>query len=134
MRYENFRPERPFDFSKTLKISVAASTEQWMGRGRRPHAKWMGSDFAPFERYLQVISFRFRPDGLVGGRDAFEALVNIGVSAAIFGVVKVRPTGRHCVFHGSRFYAVLSTFAAFDGYLCSNIVTAILQYENTSRL
>lgn len=61
-----------------------------MGRGRRPFAKWMGDHFVPYERYPQVLSFRFRPAGVVGAADTFEALLNIGVSAAIFGVVKVR--------------------------------------------
>lgn len=89
MRYENFRPERPFDFQNRLRIIVAASDNQWMGRGRQTIAKWMGDRFLPFERYPQVVSFSFRPAGVVGSNDAFEAVINVGVSVAIFGVVKV---------------------------------------------
>lgn len=89
LRYENFRANQPFDFTTRLRVIVTASASQWMGRGRQAFAKWMGDVFVPFQRYRQVVSVSFRPAGLVGVHDVFEAFLNIGVSAAIFGVVKV---------------------------------------------
>lgn len=62
---------------------------QWMGRGRRTIAKWKDDKFVPYQRYPQVVSFSFRSAGEVGTVDTFEATMNVGVSAAIFGVVKV---------------------------------------------
>eukprot|EP01138_Halocafeteria_seosinensis_P006740 gb/GECG01006893.1/.p1 GENE.gb/GECG01006893.1/~~gb/GECG01006893.1/.p1 ORF type:complete len:433 (+),score=49.34 gb/GECG01006893.1/:1-1299(+) len=88
--YENFRSDKPFDFTKRLRAFVTAPDNVWMGRGRQVFAKWIQEEgsFAPFERYPQVISVKFQTAGEVGVPNAFEAIMNVGVSAAVFGLVK----------------------------------------------
>ena len=89
MEYKNFRERSPFDFSKELVITASAVENVWTSRGQQIHIKRENGELIRFQRYVQVLSVSFRPSGQVGVPNAFSAVINIGVSVAIFGVTKV---------------------------------------------
>eukprot|EP01138_Halocafeteria_seosinensis_P001941 gb/GECG01001988.1/.p1 GENE.gb/GECG01001988.1/~~gb/GECG01001988.1/.p1 ORF type:complete len:421 (+),score=58.29 gb/GECG01001988.1/:1-1263(+) len=89
LKYENFRRSSPFDFRKELKIDAVSPKNTWTGAGRESFAKWVNGEYKAYARYSQVISVTFDTAGLVGTPRAFEAIVSIAVTAAIFGVVKM---------------------------------------------
>ena len=89
MEYKNFRASAPFDFSKELIVIVNAVQNVWASRGRQIRTQRVGDELLRFQTYVQVLDVAFRSYGTVGAPDAFTAVMNIGVSAAIFGLAKV---------------------------------------------
>eukprot|EP01138_Halocafeteria_seosinensis_P013875 gb/GECG01014168.1/.p1 GENE.gb/GECG01014168.1/~~gb/GECG01014168.1/.p1 ORF type:complete len:417 (+),score=46.29 gb/GECG01014168.1/:1-1251(+) len=88
LTYENFRTSNPFDFSVRLKVEVASPKNAWMGSSQETFAKWQGDTFSSYERFSEVVSVSFDTAGTVGAARAFEAIISLAVSAAVFGVVK----------------------------------------------
>lgn len=118
MDYQNFRSDKVFDFSNRLQATVSATRGVWVSRGQSIFPKWQDGKVVPHERYPQVISVSYRASGKnllsllsgftatilngifilygvgfgnagqLGRVDAFTAVMNIAVSAAIFGVAK----------------------------------------------